>query len=252
MAEQPPAYSPDLPAPPGMEPAPPAYNTVEKKNESTELNIEDGSPSYQTNNAPSPPQYTDDPPPSYDSVMGRLEQMKDESEGNADFAKKLFCMACCGTIATIISVVICLALPIASICIGSIYLDDCPRERYIPIFLIVSGVFGVLRALSTSIHSIRNRDKEENEKKANPFDGLVGCFLFAWFIAGSVWVYRVHNDYQSDDPTQEDYCDKTLYLYAFWTLTVGYIFMALGICCACFCTGIMCCVGAKGKKEEQQ
>jgi hypothetical protein len=39
------------------------------------------------------------------------------------------------------------ALPIAMIVIGSLYKDKCPINYKIPIWLIVSGVFGCLSAL---------------------------------------------------------------------------------------------------------
>ena len=73
---------------------------------------------------------------------------------------------------------------------GSIYLDDCPRERYIPIYLIVAGVFGLVKALLNSGQQARSRhnkdenDGEEQSKKPNPIDSVLSCFLFAWFIAG--------------------------------------------------------------------
>lgn len=64
-------------------------------------------------------------------------------------------------------------------------------ERFIPIYLIVSGavgivynVFGILRKLAKS----RNGEGEEEEDRPGVFTSicncLFGCFLFAWFIAG--------------------------------------------------------------------
>ena len=66
------------------------------------------------------------------------------------------------------------------------YVHDCPRERYIPIYLIVAGVFGVLKNLSNMVQRVKNKqdDQEDNNAKTNPFDGTLNCFLLAWFIAG--------------------------------------------------------------------
>jgi hypothetical protein len=49
---------------------------------------------------------------------------------------------------------------------------------------------------------------------------------FGWFIAGNVWVFRNYNKVQHTDPFREPYsfCDKRLFLYAFWTIIVTYIF----------------------------
>ena len=71
---------------------------------------------------------------------------------------------------------------------GAIYKNDCPRERFIPIYLIVAGSFGIVKNLSSLGQRCKNKDDEdadEKNAKTNPFDGLVSCFLFAWFIAGS-------------------------------------------------------------------
>ena len=65
-------------------------------------------------------------------------------------------------------------------------MDDCPLQKYIPIYLIVAGCFGVLKNVSSIAQRLKNR-KEENDQenaKTNPFDGIVSCFLFVWFICG--------------------------------------------------------------------
>ena len=71
---------------------------------------------------------------------------------------------------------------------GSIYFGKCPREHYIPIYLIVGGSFGILKNLSNIVQRVKGRldDDEDNEQvtKTNPFDGTLNCFLMAWFIAG--------------------------------------------------------------------
>lgn len=69
---------------------------------------------------------------------------------------------------------------------GAEYLHDCPRERYIPIYLIVGGSVGVLKNLSNVFQRVRNRqdNQDDENSKTNPFDGTLNCFLVAWFIAG--------------------------------------------------------------------
>jgi len=62
---------------------------------------------------------------------------------------------------------------------------------------------------------------------------------------GNVWVYSNYNKV-SYDPTYTNYCDKTLYLFSFWSITVGYIIAGAvcvigllifcGVCCGmCIC-----------------
>ena len=69
------------------------------------------------------------------------------------------------------------------------HLKDCPAERMIPIYLIVGGSFGVVKNLSNLFQRARNKgdeDAEEKMAKTNPFDGILNCFLVAWFIAGKL------------------------------------------------------------------
>ena len=70
---------------------------------------------------------------------------------------------------------------------GAVYKNDCPAERMIPIYLIVGGAFSIVKNLSTLGQRCKNRDDEDADEqnvKPNPFDGILSCFLFAWFIAG--------------------------------------------------------------------
>jgi len=67
-------------------------------------------------------------------------------------------------------------------------LHDCPYERYIPIYLIVGGCFGIVKNLSNIVQRVNNKreNRDDDNARTNPFDGTLNCFLFAWFIAGSI------------------------------------------------------------------
>lgn len=202
-------------------------------------------------NAPeNPPSYAEDKPPSYDSMFGKMKQMKDESSGNADFAKKMVAVVLCGTVCSALMIALMLALPIAQIVMGALYLDQCDREPYIPIYLVVAGAFGLVKALLQMAQQICKKccgddDDEDNQstgvKCLRIADGPLSCFLVCWFIAGAVWTYRMHNDYQSHTPGVSDYCQETLYLFSFWSITVTFIMMALAILCCCVGGLIACC-----------
>ncbi|XP_076076605.1 transmembrane protein 272-like isoform X2 [Mytilus galloprovincialis] len=125
------------------------------------------------------------PPPSYDSLFGKLKQAKEESDGNVDFVK-----TCCGILVGSVACTICLgiflAIPIAMIAVGATYLHDCPAEKMIPIYLIVAGVFTIITNILTIIRGRVNNWKEGEEEKqsgAGPEHCII-CFLFAWFVAG--------------------------------------------------------------------
>ncbi|XP_071775926.2 transmembrane protein 272-like [Centroberyx gerrardi] len=133
-------------------------------------------------------------------------------------------------------------MPIAQIAIGVMYLDDCPRQHYIPIYLVVAGVFGLLLAVLSCLPCAQ----EEEDGTSNPlscccitWNSLASLFLFCWFIAGNVWIYSIYQPNYNKTTTDVDpYCDKTLYLFAFWTTTLGYILMGLFLLCGC--CGLVC------------
>ncbi|XP_041842617.1 transmembrane protein 272-like [Melanotaenia boesemani] len=133
-------------------------------------------------------------------------------------------------------------LPIAQIAIGSVYLNDCPRQQYIPIYLIVSGVFGlILGVLSCLPCAQEPEDGTVNllSRICTAWNSLTSFFLFCWFITGNVWIYSIYEPNYNKTATDVNlYCNKTLYLFAFWTTTLVYILLGLFLvigCCVLFC-----------------
>ncbi|KAJ8298247.1 hypothetical protein KUTeg_024778 [Tegillarca granosa] len=170
----------------------------------------DYQPNYETpvNSGQPPPAYTDpssvirsDPPPSYESLFGRVKAAKQNSDSKVSCVKAVTGIIL-GTVGCTICLGVFLAIPISMIVIGAIYLHDCPAERYIPIYLIVAGCFGLVKNLSS---------------------------------LGNVWVYRTHGNWVADPVTSSIYCHPTCYYFAFWMITSTYIL--LGAMCCCICIG---------------
>ncbi|XP_067879633.1 transmembrane protein 272-like [Heterodontus francisci] len=138
-------------------------------------------------------------------------------------------------------------LAIASITIGTVYLDSCTKQYLIPIYLIVSGSFTLFFVMVSLVSCTPNDESNilAFHKIGHIWQTLVSLFSLIWFITGNVWIYRIYEpDYI--DKTSPNYCDKTLYLFAFWTTTVTYILLGialfLGLCglfCACALGGTM-------------
>ncbi|XP_070710920.1 transmembrane protein 272-like [Pempheris klunzingeri] len=134
------------------------------------------------------------------------------------------------------------AMPIAQIALGAVYLHDCPRQHYIPIYSIVAGVFSLVLGLLSCLPCAH----EPTEGPSNPlsrvcvaWNSLISFFLFCWFIAGNVWIYSIYKpNYNKNTTSSDPYCNKTLYLFSFWTTTLVYIalglFLVIG-CCVLFC-----------------
>ncbi|MEE6514941.1 hypothetical protein FKM82_023387 [Ascaphus truei] len=132
--------------------------------------------------------------------------------------KYLIIQGICGLIST--------AIYIAMIVIGAIHINNCNIQPYIPIYMIVAGACSfslwVLLPLEFCLPKARKI-----------LSVLVALFCFAWFIAGSVWVFSVYNTYPGN-------CDRTLYLFAFSILIIHYILIGLGIV---FGLIFSCCIG---------
>ena len=103
----------------------------------------------------------------------------------------------------------------------------------IPIYLIVAGSIGLL---STSCAcAVEYREDREDRvvtippQPVSPYwqvikqlRSLVLLLLFAWFIAGNVWIYKNYEPNYTD-PKSPYFCHKTLYLFAFWVINSYYI-----------------------------
>lgn len=63
-------------------------------------------------------------------------------------------------------------------------------------------------------------------------ESMLNYFLIVWFLAGCIVVYRIYEpDY--DNPLSLSYCNRTVYLYAFWLMTSAFIIMAIILSCLC-------------------
>jgi hypothetical protein len=140
-------------------------------------------------------------------------------------------------------------LPLSGIIIGIIFQNDCPLEKYIPIWEIINGFMTISFLL---LMYINNKIIHPNWAMfiIDQLKILLIFLLFVWFIRGNVslvlfvfvykiysiilcqiWVYKYYKivKYDKSLVTIENfYCNKFVYLYAFWYMTIIYIL--LGVC----------------------
>lgn len=183
-----------------------------------------------------PPSYEDainreEPPPSYDSLFGRVREAHKSSTGVMDFLKNVVILLL-GTLGCTIILGITIVIPVCMIVFGAIYLYDCPQGEYIPVYLLVGGGFGVLKQLLHLSTRVRSREEQELERlRQSPTQTLINCFMLGWFIIGSFWIYRIYEP--NYDPALGKYCNKSLYLFTFWLITS--VYMMLGIVTVVLC-----------------
>ncbi|XP_058461992.1 uncharacterized protein LOC131436990 [Malaya genurostris] len=173
----------------------------------------------------------DAPPPTYDSLFGRVREAHKSSTGMVDFLKNVLILLL-GTLGFTIILGITIVIPVCMIVFGAIYLYDCPQNEYIPVFLLVGGGFSVLKQLLHLSTRVRNREEQELERlRQTPTQTLINCFMLGWFIIGSFWIYRIYEP--NYDPTLGKYCNKSLYLFTFWLITS--VYMTLGVITVVLC-----------------
>ncbi|XP_065834599.1 transmembrane protein 272-like [Oscarella lobularis] len=182
-------------------------------------------------------------PPKYTSLFGQMRQMKASSSGAPDFIRRGILLTGRSLVCTILTGLL-IGVPISMIVMGALYFDDCPCQRYIPIYLIVGGCFNLYMCLASISESTFWRGDVER-KKLRPLymcNALVGCFLLVWFILGSVWIYTIYNSHCIVESCH-CYCHQTFYMYAFWLTTATYIALfTFGICFCIISVSLFFCI----------
>ncbi|XP_020145865.2 transmembrane protein 272 [Microcebus murinus] len=150
-----------------------------------------------------------------------------------------------------------LALPLAMAFTGMKFLEDCPIQPLIPLYLLVGGIVGTLKVSLLLYDSTRMRrllskavviddddDDDEYPWRRNVHKYyihlILSLFLFLWFILGNYWVFSVYlPDFIPPFQQPQGYCDKILYLFAVGVLALSHTALALlvlGSACVYVCS----------------
>uniref|UniRef100_A0A8C0E0F6 Transmembrane protein 272 n=1 Tax=Balaenoptera musculus TaxID=9771 RepID=A0A8C0E0F6_BALMU len=137
-----------------------------------------------------------------------------------------------------------LALPLSMAFTGMKFLEDCPIQPLIPLYLLVGGIIGALKVSLLLYNSTRMRRLlskavviDDHDDDVYPRQNahkyyihlLLSLFLFLWFFLGNYWVFSVYLlDFVPPFQQPQDYC-KTLYLFAVGVLVLG--LLVLGSSC---------------------
>jgi hypothetical protein len=158
------------------------------------------------------------------------------------------------TVAVLIYLSFLLALPTTKLVLGILYVNACPVNKNIPLYMIVSGACGLaiiilllLSSACTFCRFVSNTKKPTHRYMiciialARGMQGALAIFLFIWFLFGNIWVFNARNRVRTDQPNDKNnYCNPTLYWSAFYILIFTYIY-ALFTCCIKFCVNFFCC-----------
>ncbi|XP_076057398.1 transmembrane protein 272-like [Oratosquilla oratoria] len=187
----------------------------------------------------------------YGSIVYQMKDANMDASGTCEFVYKALKIIS-KTIVMTAFLVITMVLPVLMLIMGVQYLDDCPLEPHIPIYLLVGGCFGTLKLLMLTCQQVRSR-RYERIDDAFAEDGLeeifsstsyratdvaLTIFLFLWFGMGNYWVYSIYlPNFESTLYNPDDWCSKPLYLFAlaqiFFVYALGSLTFLLVFCLAC-------------------
>jgi len=97
----------------------------------------------------------------------------------------------------------------------------------LPMWITVYGSVGI-------VHLVLSTAEKAKDKSTNYVTNCMGLFSTAWFILGSVWVYKLDYYYPG--------CNYNLFYTVYWVITGSWIFLAVVCvlsCCVLVCTLIM-------------
>jgi len=196
--------------------------------------------------------------------MHSMKDVKKMSKGFCDFLKNanMYLLGYIGNWLCWLSIWLTLLIvPLAMLAIGGAYVGSCPMERLIPIYLVVFGLFAIIKITSIFVRQwIYRRNRTSRPIELSPglsvfwdtADAAMSIFLVGWFIAGCIWIFPNYNCvfYNVEDirfnfkPEQQEclrreawqrqedvenahLCSKTLFQFA---LSMQCVLMAFGAC----------------------
>ncbi|XP_060065846.1 transmembrane protein 272-like [Ylistrum balloti] len=177
----------------------------------------------------------------YGAIFIQIQEAKAEATGACDFICRSGRLICHTAFITVL-VGISTALPITMLSVGVKYLNECPRQRKIPVYLLVGGCFGMVKIIGTVWHNIQSKRYEELDSFYDAHEGdgafasrtfrmmdvMLTTFLFAWLVAGTFWVFDIWEPhYQQLLHEPSNWCDRTVYLFAAYQIIASYAFICV-------------------------
>ncbi|UJR23364.1 hypothetical protein I4U23_026374 [Adineta vaga] len=158
------------------------------------------------------------------------------------------------TLSALIYLILIIALPSAKLVLGILYINECPVNKNIPLYMITAGACGLIIVILIILSSACTicRSMSDATKSTHGFmictiafvrgiQGVLSIFLFIWFFFGNVWIFNVRYRVRTDKPNDiNSYCHPTLYWFAFYILIFTYVY-ALFTYCVKFCVNFFCC-----------
>ena len=131
-----------------------------------------------------------------------------------------------------ISLLLYFAIPFSQLIIGFIYIGQCPVQHLIIVWMIVSGISGILLVILGIFIHIKIRQYSSSSVISQiliPSFVINFLFIIAWFFAGQVFVFEVKLRVEFFDSTLPEYCHGNLYKAAYVLIFIDYLILLLAI-----------------------
>ena len=142
----------------------------------------------------------------------------------------------------------------------------CQGERFIPIWLVVYGTFTLVHLIIAIIRTVVATRPNSHDRRVRHTashigtcaDLFVDLFLFAWLIAGSVWVFRFYGFVHSTSCAgggpllPQCQCDGVVLTFAFAVIIVIYIIGLISCLTSCCCYCCVCCIVVAALSEKDK
>ncbi|XP_015196232.1 transmembrane protein 272 isoform X2 [Lepisosteus oculatus] len=125
-------------------------------------------------------------------------------------------------------------LPIAEIAIGALYLKDCPFKPFVPVYLLVMGVFSLLLGPLLIAAQLTG---ERAQWLGVAAVKLLCTFLFCWSSAGIKSIMTLEPSYLE---SSLEYCNKTLFEFTSGITAVTFAVGLLWFVWTCGPASLLC------------
>ncbi|XP_076446934.1 transmembrane protein 272-like isoform X2 [Babylonia areolata] len=175
--------------------------------------------------------------------LQQVVEANKDADGPWDFVRRVIDIVSTTVVVTTL-LFITLAVPVVMITMGVKYVDDCPLEKRVPVYLLVGGCFLALKLMGMLWKNLLMRryenmdafyDSSETElvftsRTFLMMDWILSAFLLAWHLVGAYWVFSLWlPPYHASLHRPNFYCGRSVYLCAVVEIIATGVLLLLGL-----------------------